>query len=335
MPDSGGKVFGPLTSQAVAGGGLAAFTAVDSTFTHFGIYLAGPGGLARVVDSTTAIPGESGSFMSFGDLALDAGALAFIGYRFAGDEGALFTTAGGSLSRVLGAGDALGGKTVFAISLGREGLSCDSIAFVVRFTDDSQAIYRADLDGAEPCAPEVVQARAAKLWLGLADPGNPRVRLDVRVELLLNGAVVGAGQVRCLENLAAPREVSVGLRRLDGIALEPGDRLGLRVLARIGTTADDARCRPLLAPRTAAGLRLLYNAEGYRSRLRAEIGAGAVGSLFLQSDGRRCLNGPDPDASAFDLKDRAPTATQPRCRDSGPLDFAGGNPWTEIGTWTR
>jgi hypothetical protein len=27
-------------------------------------------------------------------------------------------------------------------------------------------------------------------------------------------------------------------------------------------------------------------------------------------------------------------ATAAKCKDSGAVNFAGGNPWTEIGTWT-
>jgi hypothetical protein len=337
MPDSGGKTFGPLTGQATARGGMAAFGAVDSTFAHFGMYLAGPGGIARVADSTTAIPGESGQFLSFGPASLDDGAVAFIGYRFAGDEGGLFTTLGGGLSRVLGAGDSLDGKTVFAIDLGPEGLSCTSVAFVVRFTDDTQAIYRADLDGVTPCAPDggSVEARAARLWLVLADPANPLVRADVRVEMLVNGQVVGAALKRCLGDLARAREISIPLRHLDPVALGPGDQVGLRVLARIGTQTNGSRCRPLLSPRATEGLRLLYSAEAHRSRLRAELIPGTTTSLFLHSDGRRCSSGPDPAAAAFELREQPPTAAQPRCRDSGTLDFAGANPWVELGTWTR
>jgi hypothetical protein len=328
--------FGP----AVAQGGLVAFVGRDALQEHVGVYLADATGISRVADVASLLPAGGGDpFGEFGPVSLDGGALAFIATRRFGEgdgDMALYTTLGGGLSRVVGSGDALDGKTVATVSLGPEGLSCASIGFAVLFTDLSTGIYRADLDGPDPCgAPrELRAARAARLWLTLADATEALARLDVRVELRRNGALVTAGEQRCLGGLAVAQEVEVPLASFDPVALEPGDELGLVVLARIGTAANGLRCRPLLSPRTSAGLRLLYQADDHRSRVRLRIAPDAAEAHFLYSDGRRCAAGPDPAAALFELRLRAPTAAQPRCRDSGPLAFGGGNPWMEIGTWT-
>jgi hypothetical protein len=72
------------------------------------------------------------------------GAVAFIGAG-ALEPAAIYTNAGGSLVRVIGVGDVLGGHTIKNFSLSRESLSGENLAFTATFTDGSQAVYLAEL----------------------------------------------------------------------------------------------------------------------------------------------------------------------------------------------
>lgn len=54
----------------------------------------------------------------------------------------------------------------------------------------------------------------------------------------------------------------------------------------------------------------------------------ATSDLFLHG------TGPNNNPPVLFLDGASPSATTPKFKDSGPVNFAGGNPWTDIGTWT-
>jgi hypothetical protein len=72
------------------------------------------------------------------------------------------------------------------------------------------------------------------------------------------------------------------------------------------------------------GLRLYYDGASRPSRFGAAIPPDPWTAYFLHSNG-----------SAFFLDTASPTSTQAKQKDSGPVNFAGGNPWAGIGTWSR
>ena len=125
--------------------GEVAFFGNDSSFRG-GIYMGSGGDPEVVADQNTAVPGGSGNFFSFVSQSpsLDAGNVAFTGSG-SGVSLGIFTTLGGELTDVITTNDELDGKTISTVTLSGEGLDGDQIAFGVRFSDDSQAIYLATL----------------------------------------------------------------------------------------------------------------------------------------------------------------------------------------------
>ncbi len=115
-----------------------------------GIYTNLNGSLSVVADLNTPIPGGVGNFRSFGigTPAIDNGNVAFIGY---GDSQGIYTTLGGTLTKVIDNDDSLDGKTLSSsnfssATLGLEGLRGNQIAFYAEFTDGSRDIYIATLN---------------------------------------------------------------------------------------------------------------------------------------------------------------------------------------------
>ena len=113
-----------------------------------GVYVRRGGALLRIADTTTPIPGGSGSFVSFSELthhgpALDGtGSIAFRATGSAGQQG-IYATRGGPLQAVVAAGDTIAGRTVTALDLGREGHDHGRLAFLALFDDGSGAIVLA------------------------------------------------------------------------------------------------------------------------------------------------------------------------------------------------
>ncbi len=117
-----------------------------------GIYLQDGGSLALIADLNTPIPDGAGNFsrFMFTAPAIDSGNVAFIGYG-SNSQAGIYTTLGGSLSKVIDINDTLDGKTLRPFSftsatLGREGLSRNQLAFLAQFTDGSQGVYVATLN---------------------------------------------------------------------------------------------------------------------------------------------------------------------------------------------
>lgn len=111
-----------------------------------GVYAEIQGELRCIADSTMVLPGlppdmrlrlEPGAAYA----SVDDGAVAFSCGTSYGGGSQLFTDFSGSLQRVIGNGDVLSGKTVWAVEIGREALDDGQIAFHVAFTDQSQGIY--------------------------------------------------------------------------------------------------------------------------------------------------------------------------------------------------
>jgi hypothetical protein len=101
--------------------------------------------------------------------SLDRGVLEFINFMsvpsisgsntafLAGFGSAIYTDVGGSFARLIGRDDALDGKTLTSVDFSptSNGLSDGSLAFLARFSDGSQGIFRADLVS-QPPQPEPV-----------------------------------------------------------------------------------------------------------------------------------------------------------------------------------
>ena len=54
----------------------------------------------------------------------------------------------------------------------------------------------------------------------------------------------------------------------------------------------------------------------------------------FHSDGNACNNAPSSGVTTRFLDGNAPVAASAKCKDSGSINFAKGNPFSEIGTWS-
>jgi hypothetical protein len=120
-------------------------------------------------------------------------------------------------------------------------------------------------------------------------------------------------------NPARAKEVGVAFGPISDGSVDSGDVLSLKVLTRIGTNPDSTSCG---GHRNAVGLRLYYDSVSRPSRFGAEVTPDPLQDFFLHSSGGNFLD------------TMPPTATAPKVKDSGRIRFGGGNPWSEIGTWS-
>jgi hypothetical protein len=167
---------------------------------------------------------------------------------------------------------------------------------------------------------------SATVWLGLKNSDDQGTFFDLRAEVRINGGVVADGVTRCIAGLKRPAnlasEVTVSLASLVDAELEPGDEISVLFQTRIGTNPDDTRCSPQGgAHHNARGLRLYYDAVTRPSRMKAEVPSQASIDFYLRA------------AEALDVA--TPTETNPLFRDSAAVKFSGGNPWREVGFWSR
>jgi hypothetical protein len=165
-----------------------------------------------------------------------------------------------------------------------------------------------------------------QLWVGLRNSDDQGTYFDLKAALYVNDALVSEGQTLCVtgitRNANKAKEVSVPFGPIvSEPSLASGDVVAVRLQTRIGTNPDGSKCG---GHNNAVGLRLYYDAPTRPSRIGLEITPDALSDYFLHSNG-----------SDFTIDTTAPTATPAKQKDSGPVNFAGGNAWVEIGTWSR
>ncbi len=165
----------------------------------------------------------------------------------------------------------------------------------------------------------------AHLWIGLKNSDDQGTRFDLKTELLKNGTPVASALQRCItglaRNAADAKEAVVPFGSFPPVSFASGDVLALRVSTRIGTNPNETRCTGPGGNHTnAAGLRLYYDAANRPSRFEATIAPDPNRALYLRSDGA--------------LNATAPAAGTAKTKDSGGVNFAGGNPFSTIGTWS-
>jgi len=162
----------------------------------------------------------------------------------------------------------------------------------------------------------------AILWLGLKNSDDQGTSFDLKTEVYINDTLISDGITRCItgvtRNPSRAKEIAVPFGPTTDSGVEASDLLSLKVLTRIGTNPNDSKCP---GHNNAVGLRLYYDAVNRPSRFGAEIAPYPLTDLFLHTDGTKFLD------------DMAPTGTTTKFQDSSSLNFSGGNPWKEIGTW--
>lgn len=158
-------------------------------------------------------------------------------------------------------------------------------------------------------------------WLGLKNSDDQGTRFDVRVEVLRNNVVVASRLTRCIDgitrNAASAREAIIELNTVT--VNDPADMLSLRVSARIGTNPDDTKCP---GHSSAVGLRMYYDSTQRPSRIEATLALSPARNLYLHTSSADIIDG------------AAPTSATAKFKDSTSVNFAGGNAWKVIGTWS-
>ncbi len=171
-------------------------------------------------------------------------------------------------------------------------------------------------------------------WVGLKNSDDQGTQFDLQAELLDGSDVVWTGVERCIKgvtrNPSLAKEAIVNWDSFPAAGVQSGDVLGLRLSTRIGTNPDGTKCA---GHSNAVGLRLYYDATSRASGFDMTLAAASV-DQYLHSNGNACVNAESTGVTNrwFDLT--APTATAAKCKDSSSINFAGGNPWKLIGTWT-
>jgi hypothetical protein len=173
-------------------------------------------------------------------------------------------------------------------------------------------------------------------WVGLKNSDDQGTQFDVQAELLQNGTVVATGLTRCFtgvtRNPSLAKDVVIEWDSFSGVVFLPSDTIALRLSTRIGTNPDGTKCA---GHNNAVGLRLYYDSTTRQSRFDWTLSGGSSTDQFLHSDGNACVNAPSTGVTTRYLDETAPTATSAKCKDSTSINFNGGNPWSEIGTWSR
>jgi hypothetical protein len=208
--------------------------------------------------------------------------------------------------------------------------------------DTSDPIYMASAEDfiAGSGTGTVTALSAAHLWIGLKNSDDQGTQFDLKVEFLRNGTLVTSGLQRCITGVTrspdSAKEVVASFEPFAPVLVTTGDELSLKVSTRIGTNPDGSKCSgPGGSHNSAGGLRLYYDAARRASKFDATITDILNDDLYLRSDGSACANAPSAGVTARLLDDDPPgPAASAKCKDSGVVNFAGGNPFVAIGIWS-
>ena len=172
-------------------------------------------------------------------------------------------------------------------------------------------------------------------WVSLKNSDDVGTSFDVKVDLLKNGTIIESGLLRCVSGVgrnATPGTVVVVPWTFVPATVDQGDVLSLKVSTRIGTISETTKCA---GHNGAVGLRLYYDSTGQASRLGAKIGSvPAAFTEYLRSDGNVCKNAESTGVTnRYSRPGRPGGDRRAKCKDSTAVNFSGGNPYKEIGTW--
>jgi len=113
----------------------------------------------------------------------------------------------------------------------------------------------------------------ARLWMGLKSSGDVGGKVDLLVEVLVNGQVLSSGLTRCLSTLTASastaQEISIALGSIPTTQLDTlTQTLAVRVSTRMGTTASNTACG---TKASVTGVRAYFDALTRTSRIGVTI----------------------------------------------------------------
>jgi CSLREA domain-containing protein len=163
----------------------------------------------------------------------------------------------------------------------------------------------------------------SRSWIGLINSDDQGTRFDLRVEILKNGSLVASGLTRCISGVTRnpnkALEAVVSFDPFSPVTYSSDDVLSLKIQTRIGTNPNDTKCA---GHNNAVGLRMYYDSFQRQSLFAAELTPNPPADFYLHT------------MSALDFIDTsAPTSSTAKFKDSAAVNFAGGNPWKQIGVW--
>ena len=173
---TGGETFGSFGVPSISDGAVA-FTGGQAPGggNASGVYMVENGRLTAVADTSGAgrsTDADGNPFVAIrGNVSLAEDDLAFMGLTgtsAADARESLFLSRGGELTRVIGSGDTLDGKTLadftgVSVLMGEGGFDGSDLAFLGFFEDGSQGLFLANVD-----APAAVPEPGTTALLGLA-----------------------------------------------------------------------------------------------------------------------------------------------------------------------
>lgn len=140
--DPSGLTFGGFSSGQFAGDSNIVFYGIDKNFNNRGIYEEIGNGLVLIADSNTPDPSGGTFGGGFGGYAGSWAGVAFHGYSSLTGDG-IYTNLGGTILPVAVTGTMLDGKRISSVNMSTTGMDGYDIAFQVKFSDRTQAIYMA------------------------------------------------------------------------------------------------------------------------------------------------------------------------------------------------
>jgi hypothetical protein len=113
----------------------------------------------------------------------------------------------------------------------------------------------------------------AHLWMGFKSSGDVGGKVDVLVDVLVNGQVLSSGLTRCVSTLTASastaQDISIALGSIPTTQLDTlTQTLAVRVSTRMGTTASNTACG---TKASVTGVRAYFDALPRASRLGVTI----------------------------------------------------------------
>lgn len=174
---------------------------------------------------------------------------------------------------------------------------------------------------APPAQVAITQLDPSNLWIGLKNSDDQGTRFDLRTEVYVNSTLVSSGETRCIANVTrSPTQTVKAIVPFGQISngnLTSGDHISLKVSTRIGTNPDNTKCT---GHNSAAGLRLYYDSVNQPAGFGAKLTLEQLRAYYLHVNGV--------------LNTVQPTLLPQVIIDSPAVNFAGGNPWKAIGTWS-
>lgn len=182
-------------------------------------------------------------------------------------------------------------------------------------------------------SPQLTALGPATIWFGLKNSDDVGTKFDLLAEVLLNGAVVGSGQLGSVApgssgfNNAHLQTIAMSLvpELGEGVEVSPDDTLGLRLSARIAVSVTGHR---------SGTLRLWCNTVAADSVFAAMVGYQNHGYHLLgvlHTDPRTVIS---VAPVAFPLADGMAGTGPANAVDLFVDKAVGGNPFKPLGTWS-